>query len=106
MKMLQETAPDVYQGFLDGDFVTKETSQKFNQISDDQALEHVNRNGKVAGGLVGITRTDTACKRWCITYNERAQLTEFNIMSLVRKMMKSQDTKIWDQSGWKAIGNM
>ena len=60
MKMLQQTAPEVYQGFQEGDFVTKETTNQFNQIPDDQALEHVNRAGKVAGGLVGITRSDVA----------------------------------------------
>ena len=45
-------------------------------IPDDLALEHVNRSGKVTGGLVGITRTDSARDRWCITYNERAKLSE------------------------------
>ena len=74
MKMLQQTVPEVYQGFQEGDFFTKETANQFNQIPDDQALEHVNRTGKVAGGLVGITRSDAARDRWCITYNERAQL--------------------------------
>ena len=56
--------------------MTKETENSFNQIPDDQALEHVNRSGKVAGGLVGITRTDSARDRWCLTYNERAKLSE------------------------------
>ena len=85
MKMLQQTAPMVYHGFQDGDFVTKETTHQFNQIPDDQALEHVNKAGKVAGGLVGISRLDAARDRWCLTYNERAQLSEdtktmFNIL--------------------------
>jgi len=70
MKLLPQTAPEVYQGFQSGDFVTKETKNTFNQIPDHQALEHVNRSGKVAGGLVGITRTDSARDRWCLTYNE------------------------------------
>ena len=55
MKLLQGTAPVVHQGFQHGDFVTKETKNAFNQIADDQALEHVNKSGKVAGGLVEIT---------------------------------------------------
>ena len=76
MKLLPETAPEVHRGFQRGDFVTKETCKTFNQIPDDQALEHVNKTGKVAGGLVGITRTDSARDRWCLTYNERAQLSE------------------------------
>ncbi len=53
-----------------------ETSSRFNQISDDQALEHVNRVGKISGGLVGITRTDSARDRWCLTYSERARLAD------------------------------
>ena len=64
MKMLPQTAPEVQQAFESGDFVTKETASTFNQIPDDQALEHVNQSGKVAGGLVGITRTDSA--RWSL----------------------------------------
>ena len=76
MKLLPKTAPEVYEGFLCGDFVTKETENSFNQIADDQALEHVNRSGKVVGGLVGITRTESARERWCLTYNERAKLSE------------------------------
>eukprot|EP00745_Piridium_sociabile_P034091 TRINITY_DN5858_c0_g1_i7.p1 TRINITY_DN5858_c0_g1~~TRINITY_DN5858_c0_g1_i7.p1 ORF type:complete len:942 (+),score=252.29 TRINITY_DN5858_c0_g1_i7:556-3381(+) len=74
MKLLPMTAPEVHQSFMAGDFVTKETRQKFNQIPDDQAIEHVNKAGKVAGGLVGITQTDTARDRWCLIFNEKAQL--------------------------------
>ena len=69
-KLLPRSVPEVYQGFQRGDFVTKETKSTFNQIADDQALEHVNKSGKVAGGLVGITRTESARDRWCLTYNE------------------------------------
>ena len=35
-----------------------------------------NKSGKVAEGLVGITQTDSARDRWCLTYNERAQLSK------------------------------
>ena len=52
MKMLPQTAPEVQQVFESGDFVTNETASTFNQISNDQVLEHVNKSGKVAGGLV------------------------------------------------------
>lgn len=64
------SVPGVYQGLQRGDFVTKETKSVFNQIADDKALEHVNKSGKVAGGLVLITRTESARDRWCLTYNE------------------------------------
>ena len=65
------------RGFQHGDFVTKETENKFNQIvADNLALEHVNKSGKVTRGLVGITRTESAKDRWCLTYNERAKFSE------------------------------
>ena len=76
MKRLPCTAPEVHQGFQHGDFVTKETKNAFNQIADDQALEHVNKSGKVAGRLVGITCTESARDHWCLTNNERAKLSE------------------------------
>lgn len=77
MRLLPQIAPGVYQGFLPGDFVTKDTYFTFNRIPDDQALEHVNRSGKTAEGLVEIIRTDSARDRWCVTYNERAQLERY-----------------------------
>ena len=38
--------------------------------------EHVNKSGKVAGGLIGITCTEYARDRWCLTYNEQAKLSD------------------------------
>ena len=77
MKLLPQVAPAVHQGFVAGGFVTKETRQQmFNQVPDDQALEHVNKIGKTAGGLIGITQNDQARDRWCLTYNERACLSD------------------------------
>ena len=73
---LDSSHPDVYQQFMDGDFVVKSTRKSFNQISTDLALEHVNKVGKVAGGLIGITRTDNARDKWCLTYNERSRIVD------------------------------
>ena len=43
-------------GFQYSDSVTKETKNAFNQIADNQALEHANKSGKVGGGFIRITR--------------------------------------------------
>ena len=48
----------MYQGLQRGDFVTEETHHAFYQIPDEQVLKNVNKSGKLAGGLVGIKRTD------------------------------------------------
>ena len=63
MKQLEHTAPEVFEGFKSGDFTVKETNKRFIQVPDDQGLEHINKLGKVAVGLVGITRSDTAHSR-------------------------------------------
>ena len=55
MMNLHETAPEVYQQFMEGNFVVKESEGRFNQVSVDLGLEHVNKLCKVAGGIVGIT---------------------------------------------------
>ena len=54
-KQLEVSHPDVQRQFMDGNFVVKSTHKTFNQISTDLALEYVNKVGKMAGGLVGIT---------------------------------------------------
>lgn len=93
MHLLPQTAPEVHKAFENGDFVTKESKNKFNQIPDDQALEHVNKAGKVAGGLVGITRNDTARDRWCLTYNERATIAEDTKVMFGIKKQEENDHK-------------
>ena len=49
---LEVSHPDVHQHFMEGNFVVKPTHKAFNQVSTDMALEHVNKVGKVAGGLI------------------------------------------------------
>ena len=60
MEHLAQTAPQVYQGFLDDDVVAKEAKHSFNKVPFDLCPEHINNTGKVAGGLVGITQNETA----------------------------------------------
>ena len=55
MMNLHETAPEVYQQFTEGNFVVKESEGRFNEVSVDLGLEHINKLCKVAGGIVGIT---------------------------------------------------
>ena len=65
---IEATAPEihVYRGFVSGDFVVKGSRHALNQLPDDHGLEHINRIGKFARGLVGITRSDTARDRWSL----------------------------------------
>ena len=76
MKNIEVTHPDVFAEFVAGNFVVKKTGQSFNQISTDQALEHLNKICKVAGGLIGITRLESASERWCLTFNQRSDIAQ------------------------------
>ena len=87
-----KNAPAVHRGFLNGDFVVKESAHHFNQVPDDQALKHYNKPWKVAGGLIGITQKEPAMNRWSITYNERSKLAEEKHMLLGCKRL-NEDSK-------------
>ena len=76
MLQLEQTSPSVFQEFMAGNFVIKESNGSFNQVATDQALEHINKQCKVAGGLVGLTRTQSAMNRWMITFSDRARLSK------------------------------
>lgn len=76
MVQLPATAPEVHSEFVAGRFSVKRSGRKFSQISTDQALEHVNKVAKISGGIVGITQLDSTRDRWCLTYNERARISD------------------------------
>ena len=61
---------------MGGDFVVKKTNGAFNQVHIDQATEWVNKLCKLSNGIIGITRTDSARDCFCITWGERAIISE------------------------------
>ena len=76
MQQLPQTAPNVYQEFVSGNFVVKRHVGRFNQIPVDQATEWTNKICKVTGGIIGITRNDPARDKFCTTWSERSQIAE------------------------------
>ena len=76
MKNIEQNHSDIFTEFVNGNFVVKKTGHGFNQISTDQVLEHVNRICKVAGGLIGIIRLESARERWCLTFNQRSDISQ------------------------------
>ena len=58
MLSLEQSAPDIYQEFVGGNFVVKKTNGAFNQVPIDQATEWVNTLCKFSNGITGITKTD------------------------------------------------
>ena len=56
MLQLENTAQEVHAEFIAGNLAVKGAAGSFNQISADQALEHIIKKGKIAG-LVGIKKS-------------------------------------------------
>ena len=69
MQQLKTTAPEIYNEFMRRNFVLRIKKGDFNQMPIDQGLEHVNRICKMVGGIIGITKTDSALNRWAIAFN-------------------------------------
>lgn len=82
MLNLSVQAPEVYEQFLKGNFVVKKSAGGFNRISVDQALEHVNKTSKDAGGIVGLTKNSTRLDEWYLSYNEIGNMINSFLSSL------------------------
>ena len=76
MKNLENTAPEVYAEFMNGNFVLKRSKRRFNQVPAGQATEWINKTCKMQNGIKGITRNDQARDRFCVTWSERTQISE------------------------------
>ena len=58
---------EILQEFRAGNFVVKQSNDKYDQVDLDQNQEWLNATGKKGGGIVGITRTPTALGRWSLS---------------------------------------
>ena len=76
MTGLAQTAPEVQEEFLAGNFVVKRHAGRFNEVSVDQATEWVNKVCELSKGIIGIPRNDTARDRFWTTWSERSQISE------------------------------
>ena len=77
MRNLQEKALNVYNEFLRGnDTVSRSTSQSFNQVWMDMALEQsINLDSKTKGGIISITQRPSVLQKWFLTAHERKATT-------------------------------
>ena len=76
MVTLQQKQPKFYQYLRYGGFVVRLSSRRFNAVATDQALEHINREGKSQIGVIGFTLRKGALTRWMATRHITAQYAE------------------------------
>ena len=74
---LQEKALNVYNKFLRGNHtVSRSTSQSFNQVWADMALEQsINLDSKTKGGIPLIGIAPSTLQKWFLTAHERIATT-------------------------------
>lgn len=71
MLKLPDTAPEVYNNFLEGKFVVKQTPGMFNAVGADMCLEQtINRSQKSSAGIIGSTKRKEYVAQWELIHHE------------------------------------
>ena len=71
----KDTHPKIYDQFMLGNFSVKRTDGSFNKLPPDQVIERtINKEQKGAGGIIGITTSDSAVQRWVLSSHIMAAL--------------------------------
>ena len=77
MQKLPESDPEIYQEFLDRNWVVNMNEDvTLCALGADHALDQINRSMKVSGGLVGINLNPNARTRFFLIAPELARLAE------------------------------
>ncbi len=71
---LQNQCQSTYAEFLSGNFVTHNTSHRFSAMAHDQVHEQLNAMVKGDGGVIGITESETALRRWMVAGPETSRI--------------------------------
>lgn len=76
MYSLRESDPVVWTEFINGNFSVNKSDIDFCSIGVDHAIEHINRQMKVKGGLCGITQKPAALTRFFLVGPEMTRLAQ------------------------------
>ena len=75
---LNNDFPEIYESFLKGGFIVKQTSRNGSGLPMDQALEKsYNKPAKSSGGIIGFSRKKQAVALWNIIKHEKGQFKVF-----------------------------
>ena len=92
---------EIREEFVKGNFVVKCSKQNFTQVDPDHAQEWQNRKCKIAGGIIGITRTPSALMKWSLSLNARSfiadqtyKMFDMNMDNIVNKESMDSQKRI------------
>ena len=89
---------DVLMEFTAGNFVVKQSTRSFNQVSPDHSTEWLNVIGKKSGGLVGITRLSAALNRWALSFNLRSMIVKQTKQLILSSQTEEDDEDAYGDS--------
>ena len=79
MRHLPQTAPSVYENFLQGNFSIQDKQGHFNAVGGDQKLEQtINLSSKCCDGIIGHSRQKQYIAEWDLIYHEMMALKNFH----------------------------
>ena len=71
MGKLPQDHPEIYEKFMQGHFVVKQSNREFNAVAPDMKLEQtIQRSKKSVKGIIGQTRQVAYVSQWEIVYHE------------------------------------
>ena len=74
LKEMYQLPQEVKKEFEAGNFVVKRSSLRFKQVAPGQSQEWLGCIGKKGGGIIGITKTNSALSRWALSFSLRSHL--------------------------------
>ena len=76
MQLLPEVCPEAYRLLESGECAVQRSTNAFAQMPVDQAIEQsINKDTKVAGGIIGKSLKPSAVQRWMLTAHNLAKTT-------------------------------
>ena len=70
MRQLPQNYPEIYDKFLKGLFVVKQSQGNFNAVADLKLEQTISRSQRSVDGIIGQTRQRAYVTKWEIVYHE------------------------------------
>ena len=75
MQQLSHTAPEVYAEFIQGYHAISKSGKPSSSVWTDMALEQSeNHDAKLPGGIIGVSRRNSALNKWFLTAHQRSSI--------------------------------
>lgn len=102
MNVLEDNEPETWNALMSGDFVVAKSEIPFTNLATDQALEQEIKKLKGHGGMVGLSRDESALNRIVTTTPCLARIVDEYLESFPKASRSSKRTEHYQLSGQMA----